>query len=254
MRALQLRHEATTLSQVCSPPRDRGTTWSTFSAGRWQYWQRCPSRAKIARREHRHPGPERHPHVVDEADDRRHRERGALRVELVRVARDDLGLLLQHEDHGAPDGHDAERLEAGVEEERSSQAFETSVGRRRVVPGSLPVPRPADRRAEVAAPPQVLDDVARRRGARCPAPAAVLRRDPEPHVGRVGQGQVRGPAPPPGRAEPQDLGDRRRPQPRAPARRRPPPRSRTGWSDGFGTPRHATGPRHPPGRRARTVT
>lgn len=49
--ALHARHEATTFSHVCSPPRDRGMTWSMFSAFAPQYWQRCPSRTKTARRE-----------------------------------------------------------------------------------------------------------------------------------------------------------------------------------------------------------
>ena len=36
--ALQLRQDATTFSHVCAPPRDRGTTWSRFSAFEPQYW------------------------------------------------------------------------------------------------------------------------------------------------------------------------------------------------------------------------
>ena len=59
MRELQLLQAATTFSQECSPPRDRGTTWSRFSAGRLQYWQRWLSRAKTARRDNgttRSPG------------------------------------------------------------------------------------------------------------------------------------------------------------------------------------------------------
>src|SRR4051794_41882041 len=51
LRALQGRHDATTFSQVCSPPRERGITWSMFSAGRLQYWHRCSSRANTARRD-----------------------------------------------------------------------------------------------------------------------------------------------------------------------------------------------------------
>src|SRR4029079_3631401 len=43
--------DATTLSQAWGPPRDRGTTWSMFSAARLQYWHRWPSRAQTARRE-----------------------------------------------------------------------------------------------------------------------------------------------------------------------------------------------------------
>jgi hypothetical protein len=36
---LHLRHDATTFSHECVPPRDRGTTWSMFSAAVPQYWQ-----------------------------------------------------------------------------------------------------------------------------------------------------------------------------------------------------------------------
>jgi len=39
-----------------------------------------------------------------------------LGAELGAVAMDDLGLLLQHQDDRATGGHDAERLEAGVEQ------------------------------------------------------------------------------------------------------------------------------------------
>src|SRR5262249_32094444 len=48
--ALHRRHAATTFSHTCSPPRDRGSTWSRFSAAAPQYWQRHASRAKTARR------------------------------------------------------------------------------------------------------------------------------------------------------------------------------------------------------------
>lgn len=41
---LQRRHAATTFVQECSPPCERGTTWSRFSACRPQYWHRWPSR------------------------------------------------------------------------------------------------------------------------------------------------------------------------------------------------------------------
>src|SRR3954447_4772038 len=51
LRELHDRHDATTLSQAWGPPRERGTTWSMFSAARLQYWQRCPSRANTARRD-----------------------------------------------------------------------------------------------------------------------------------------------------------------------------------------------------------
>jgi len=45
------RQLATTFSHACGPPRERGTTWSMFSAVRLQYWQRWPSRANTARRD-----------------------------------------------------------------------------------------------------------------------------------------------------------------------------------------------------------
>src|SRR5690242_5714895 len=51
LRALQARQDATTFSQVWGPPRERGTTWSRFSACPLQYWHRCPSRANTARRD-----------------------------------------------------------------------------------------------------------------------------------------------------------------------------------------------------------
>jgi hypothetical protein len=50
LAVLHGRQAATTFSHTCSPPRLRGTTWSMLSAGAVQYWQRDPSRAKIARR------------------------------------------------------------------------------------------------------------------------------------------------------------------------------------------------------------
>ena len=50
LRMLHGRHDATTFSHVWAPPLLRGTTWSMFSAAAPQYWQRCPSRRKMARR------------------------------------------------------------------------------------------------------------------------------------------------------------------------------------------------------------
>ena len=47
---LQGRQAATTLSQLWVPPFERGITWSMFSAGALQYWQRWPSRTNTARR------------------------------------------------------------------------------------------------------------------------------------------------------------------------------------------------------------
>ena len=164
LRELQGRHDATTLSQVWGPPRERGTTWSMFSAGRLQYWQRCPSRAKTARRESGTRLRYGHPHEVVQPDHRRDRELGPLGVQDRAVARHDLGLLLQHEDDGSPHGHDAERLEAGVEQQGSSQASAPPTSPGNPVtrkPGLRPpgrgssasLPRP------VPAPDEVVDQV-----------------------------------------------------------------------------------------------
>src|SRR5436190_1534222 len=53
LRMLHGAHEVTTFSQMDSPPRLRGTTWSSVSLPPLvpQYMQRQPSRAKSARRE-----------------------------------------------------------------------------------------------------------------------------------------------------------------------------------------------------------
>src|SRR5213596_2996184 len=53
LRMLHGAHEVTTFSQTDSPPRLRGTTWSSVSLPPFvpQYMQRQPSRAKSARRE-----------------------------------------------------------------------------------------------------------------------------------------------------------------------------------------------------------
>jgi hypothetical protein len=66
--------------------------------------------------------PERDPHEVGEADHARDGHAEALGVQLGVIARDDLGLLLQDEDDRPPHRDHAERLEAGVEHQRSSQA------------------------------------------------------------------------------------------------------------------------------------
>src|SRR5439155_15583969 len=47
--ALHRRHAATTFSHTWSPPRERGSTWSRFSAAEPQYWHSHPSRANTAR-------------------------------------------------------------------------------------------------------------------------------------------------------------------------------------------------------------
>src|SRR6266508_1382482 len=46
---LHRRQAATTFSQTWRPPRERGTTWSTFSARSPQYWQTWSSRTNTAR-------------------------------------------------------------------------------------------------------------------------------------------------------------------------------------------------------------
>ena len=50
---LHVAHDVTTFSQTESPPRERGTTWSSVSRPFVvpQYTQRQPSRANSARRE-----------------------------------------------------------------------------------------------------------------------------------------------------------------------------------------------------------
>src|SRR5439155_6388346 len=49
LRRLHLRQAATTFVQVVSPPRDRGSTWSTVrrSPRRLQYWHAYPSRRRM---------------------------------------------------------------------------------------------------------------------------------------------------------------------------------------------------------------
>src|SRR6266542_527364 len=46
---LHRRQAATTFSQTWRPPRERGTTWSTFSARSPQYWQTWSSQTNTAR-------------------------------------------------------------------------------------------------------------------------------------------------------------------------------------------------------------
>jgi hypothetical protein len=70
----------------------------------------------------RYPRSERDPDELDEADHRRCRDRGALGAERGAVVLDDLGLVLEHEDHGPAGRDDAEGLEGGIEQERSPQA------------------------------------------------------------------------------------------------------------------------------------
>ena len=135
MRALHERHDATTLSHSCGPPRERGTTWSMFSAARLQYWQRWPSRANTARRDSgtrvRYGTRTKWTRRITDGTG----NDGPLGVELGAVALDDLGLLLEHEHDGPPDRDDAQRLEAGVEQQCSPQGLRSSCARvRRSLP------------------------------------------------------------------------------------------------------------------------
>ena len=121
-RALQGRQAATTLSHVWVPPLERGITWSMFSAGALQYWQRWPSRTNTARPVERDPCLVGHLDVVAEADDRRLGPDLTLGLEGPVGRGDLLGLSVQHEHQRPPRGHHAERLVAGVENERSGHA------------------------------------------------------------------------------------------------------------------------------------
>src|SRR6478672_8508274 len=98
LRELQRLHAATTLSQVCWPPRDRGMTWSTFSAGEPQYWHTQSSRAKTARRVRA----ERDVDEVAQAHDRGSRELETLGPEHDAVRCQDDRLLLEHENDRSP--------------------------------------------------------------------------------------------------------------------------------------------------------
>jgi hypothetical protein len=104
LRALHARHDATTLSHAWGPPRERGTTWSMFSAAPPQYWHRWPSRAKTARRDS--GAAARYGTRMHEPDHRRNRNRAPLGPELGAVAVEDLGLLLEHEHDRAAGRHD----------------------------------------------------------------------------------------------------------------------------------------------------
>ena len=60
-----------------------------------------------------------HLDVVVQPDDRRLGKGGSLRAELAAGAMEQLGLGVEDKEQGPTGGHDAERLEAGVEDERS---------------------------------------------------------------------------------------------------------------------------------------
>ena len=131
LRTLQGRHAATTFSQVCSPPRLRGTTWSMLSAATPQYWQRWPSRANTPRRLSGRPAPERHLHEVAQPDHRRHREREVLGVQRLAGVVEDVGLVAEHEHGGSAAGHHAQRLVGGVEHEGPRHRRNVTGGARR---------------------------------------------------------------------------------------------------------------------------
>ena len=130
LRALHERHDATTLSHACGPPRDRGHDVVDVLRGPVAVLAAVAVTREDRAPGERHPAPVRHPHEVVEPDHRRHRERQPLAVELGAVARDDLRLLLEHEHDGPAHRHHAQRLEARVEQQRSSQASKTSPGLR----------------------------------------------------------------------------------------------------------------------------
>ena len=183
LRELHDRQPATTLSQVgCRPataaPRGRCSRpcgCSTGTGGR---------RGEDRAARQRDPVAVRHAHEVHEPDHRRHGKGGALGVELGAVARDDLGLLLEHEDDRPADRHDAERLEAGVEQQRSSPSVETSYSRPSPGGGSLPARGSSGERRHRTAPLEV-----RRRGRGARARRPVLRLEAEAEVVGVGTGR-----------------------------------------------------------------
>ena len=224
MRALQPRHDATTLSQEWVPPRERGTTWSRFSALLPQYWQRWWSRANTARRESGAVGAERHPHEVHEPDHRRDRDGAALGTELGAVAVDDLGLVLEHEHDRAAGRHDTQRFEAGVQQERPSHGGPHlhcpahTFQHWPIGPGGVG-PAPFGGRSLTVRGPD-LDGFARRHhsrysttsAARGRAAGAVRGLHPEREVRPRRHREVRRPPPPPRGHEPRPLAHRRPPQ------------------------------------------
>ena len=129
LRALQARHDATTFSQVCcAAARARhhvvdvlGRPVAVLAA--------VPVAGEHGPARERHPAPVRHPHEVDEADHRRAPGRAArsewssapLRATISAFSFSTSTTARRTE-------HDAQRLEAGVEQQRSSQASSTSSG------------------------------------------------------------------------------------------------------------------------------
>ena len=116
---LQGAHEVTRLSQVSEPPLERGTTWSTVRCrGLPQYWQRCLSRAKTARREMRAEArAARDADVGVEADDERDLVGAALAVQGGAGLLEHLGLVLEQQHKSSPHRTDVERLVGGVQDQ-----------------------------------------------------------------------------------------------------------------------------------------
>ena len=117
LRWLQAPQAATRLSQLCAPPRWRGTTWSSVS--------RCGLLAAVLadvavagedlapRQAHARARP---PDAVLELDDRRRAQDGRRRPDLGVVVLDDLGLLAEDEPERPAEVADVERLVVGVQE------------------------------------------------------------------------------------------------------------------------------------------
>src|SRR6266540_746565 len=96
LRRLQGAHEVTTFSQTESPPFDLGTTWSSV---------RRPAVVT------------RNAYVGDEPDHVRPRKRVGRRMEPFLELLDHLGLALEHEHVGTPNGRDVQWLVARIEDE-----------------------------------------------------------------------------------------------------------------------------------------
>src|SRR5581483_9807335 len=147
----------------------------------------------------RRPGAERDLYEVREANHRGHGERGPFRVQLLVGGVQDLGLLLQHEHHRPPNGHDAQRLVGRVEHQRLGHGSVPGARRWWHAHGS----RGLQERARTSGSPgdagvlptpvQVGDDV---HGLRLLGRVAVLRVQAEAEVLGIGHRQQRPPAPP----------------------------------------------------------
>ena len=121
-RALHFRHEATTFSHEWSPPRERGITWSRFSAVAPQYWHVLGVSGEDRPAREGGMGPVRHVHVPAQPDDGWRLDRQMGRVEHQAVADHDVGLLLEHHDDRSPGCHHRERRLRRVQHEGASHA------------------------------------------------------------------------------------------------------------------------------------